>query len=750
MSPDGQRAHSRFALLVLTVVLVATADNTAFAAKWAAQVREDDGERSAEVVAQDVARDLGFLFHGSVGALHDTYVFSDHDEQGNGGKDVSAMARKRRYDSAAPPAAHEKEETSSTAHPALRAHKDVVWHSEQRPLVRIKRGFNDPLFPEQWYLVNTDRPAYDHNVTGVWEQNITGAGVVVSIVDDGLEMDHPDLASSYNPMGSTDLNANDNDPSPRYDRKDTNHHGTRCAGEIVGQPNNSVCGIGIAYGAQVSAIRILDGDVSDSMEAAAFGFQPHINHIYSCSWGPDDDGKTVDGPRPLAKRALKHGIDNGRYGLGSLFVVASGNGGRHHDNCNFDGYANSIYTITIGGVGEDNEDPAYNELCAATMAVAYSSDGHKTGMRAIATTDLHHSCTTGHTGTSAAAPLAAGLLALILEVRPCLTWRDVQYLLMLTATKIDSTVGWTKNGAGLHHSYEHGFGLLTAWRMVQSAKTWRLVPPMESWVSPRILLPFGGRFRPARGKKVRSVFAVPELDFISTLEHVVVQIHVSIRRRGALQVILTSPRGTASVLATPRIHDHKTHGLHNWNFSTVRCWGEDPQGNWTLTVQDTDDVNRHGLLHNWRLTLYGTPETTEDVESRKRLIETSCGGDGPDSNDALECPLLLGNYTVPKVELDNSDDNPARVYAIVFLVFIIVLLASVKFILLTICVPPLVRWWRDRRRVQGVSTATFMSLHSGSAVKRSSTDARGIYSILQGTHDDLEPGGDFSLHRTGT
>jgi len=46
--------------------------------------------------------------------------------------------------------------------------------------------------------------------------------------------------------------------------------------------------------------------------------------------------------------ALAHGVLAGRRGYGSIFVVASGNGGHFKDNCNFDGYANSIYTVTIG------------------------------------------------------------------------------------------------------------------------------------------------------------------------------------------------------------------------------------------------------------------------------------------------------------------------------------------------------------------------------------------------------------------
>ena len=51
---------------------------------------------------------------------------------------------------------------------------------------------------------------------------------------------------------------------------------------------------------------------------------------------------------------MMHAVEYGREGYGSIFVVASGNGGEAYDNCNFDGYANSIYTITIGECEFDN------------------------------------------------------------------------------------------------------------------------------------------------------------------------------------------------------------------------------------------------------------------------------------------------------------------------------------------------------------------------------------------------------------
>ena len=54
----------------------------------------------------------------------------------------------------------------------------------------------------------------------------------VTILDDGVEKDHPDLLTNYDPLASTDINDNDSDPHPRYDFSDSNRHGTRCAGQV--------------------------------------------------------------------------------------------------------------------------------------------------------------------------------------------------------------------------------------------------------------------------------------------------------------------------------------------------------------------------------------------------------------------------------------------------------------------------------------------------------------------------------------
>jgi kexin len=81
----------------------------------------------------------------------------------------------------------------------------------------------------------------------------------------------------------------------------------------------------------------------------------------------------MQGPGYLVNKAVVNGINNGRQGKGSIFVFASGNGGGYGDQCNFDGYTNSIYSVTVSSVDHKGLHPYYSEACAANMIVAYSS-----------------------------------------------------------------------------------------------------------------------------------------------------------------------------------------------------------------------------------------------------------------------------------------------------------------------------------------------------------------------------------------
>ncbi len=172
------------------------------------------------------------------------------------------------------------------------------------------------------------------------------------------------IPSFQDPMASYDFNSHDSDPFPRYDYSNENKHGTRCAGEVAANRDGK-CGVGAAYGAKVGGqssscmhfvsmfchmwlvcchtcillilcllkdescaiiiqvhsprihfhpppsspgIRMLDGDVTDVVEASSLSLNPQHIQIYSSSWGPSDDGATIDGPGPLARKAFIDGI----------------------------------------------------------------------------------------------------------------------------------------------------------------------------------------------------------------------------------------------------------------------------------------------------------------------------------------------------------------------------------------------------------------------------------------------------------
>ena len=104
------------------------------------------------------------------------------------------------------------------------------------------------------------------------------------------------------------MNDNDPDPTPRYGRGLLNSHGTRCAGEIAMEANNVKCGVGVAFNVRVGGIRMLDGLVSDRVEASSLVHALDKVDIYSASWGPSDDGKTVEGPGRLVRQSLQRGV----------------------------------------------------------------------------------------------------------------------------------------------------------------------------------------------------------------------------------------------------------------------------------------------------------------------------------------------------------------------------------------------------------------------------------------------------------
>ena len=441
--------------------------------------------------------------------------------------------------------------------------KDMV---DKRREIANTLGINDPIFNDQWHLINTIQVGHDINVTGVWMEGNTGKNATVAIIDDGLDMDSDDLKVNYFREGSYDFNDHVDRPKPMLS---DDHHGTRCAGEVAAAKNN-VCGVGVAWDAKVAGLRILSKSISDEDEALAINYEMQRNQIYSCSWGPPDNGQAMDAPSVLIKKSIKNGIENGRGGLGSVFVFAAGNGAASEDNCNFDGYTNSIYSITIGAIDRVGKHPYYSEKCSASLVVTYSSGSGD----AIHTTDVgSNQCYTNHGGTSAAAPLGAGILALVLSERPDLHWRDLQYLVMETAVPVNEDEDWQPTYIGKKYSHTYAYGKMDAYALVQKAKTWKSVKPQAflktKWQHIRHEIPQGDQGLASQFTVTKEMMEKANLE---RLEHVTVTMNVKHTRRGDLSVELISPEGVTSHLSATRRHDEHKSGYIDWTFMSVVHW----------------------------------------------------------------------------------------------------------------------------------------------------------------------------------
>ncbi|KAJ3007984.1 pheromone processing endoprotease [Thoreauomyces humboldtii] len=466
-------------------------------------------------------------------------------------------------------------------------------------------GITDPGFDKQWHLVNTVTVGNDMNVTGVWKQGITGYNSTVCFVDDGLDMDNADLHDNFYAEGSYDFNAHTKSPKPKLA---ADRHGTRCAGEVAAVKND-ICGVGVAYTAKVSGVRILGGPLTEADEAASINYDYQNNQIYSCSWGPTDDGRAMDAPPQLVTDAVYNGIKNGRNGLGSIFVFASGNGEASGDHCNADGYTNSIYTVTVGALDRNNQHPVYSESCTAVMIVMYSSSGQH--QDAIYTSDWSQAgnvhCTNNHGGTSAAAPLASGLYALVLQIRPDLNWRDIQYLSVQSAIPVNlDDPGWDTTAAGRPYNPKFGYGKLDGYALVEAAKTFKSVNPQTQIITNVAESHKDVPATPAflDSKVVVSADNVKAAD-MKRVEHVTVTVNIDHESRGDVEVQLISPKGIVSQLSVKRAFDADIFGYQNWTFMSVKHWGEDPVGTWTLRVSDALHPAKTGKFNYWWLTLFG-------------------------------------------------------------------------------------------------------------------------------------------------
>lgn len=488
----------------------------------------------------------------------------------------------------------------------------------------------DPLYSDQWQFDLIG------DIESVWD-DYDGTGVSVGVYDDGVEYTHEDLDDNYDASLHFTYDGTIYDPSHIRTR---DGHGTSCAGLIGAEDDNGVGGTGVAPGVSLTGVNYL-GDIqyeSQEVNDAAMLWAANFD-IMSNSWGwgssfsRDQNLTNTTGLAYHEVQLWGEVVETGRDGLGTVIVKAAGN---ETNNANGDGWNASRYSITVAATDENGDATYYTNygaciLVAAPAASVTTDRSGDEGYNGLGDGDpIDPDYTSEFGGTSAATPVVAGVVALMLEANPLLGWRDVQNILALSASHTGSDFGapagaeevgtwqtmegtsWNGGGTMFHQSY--GYGMVDAYAAVRMAEGWfyfydeaatsaNEVTASGSYTGATVNIP-------DNGTDVSLGITVTE-DI--TIEYIEVYIDITHMNARNLNIWLEAPDGTrvqifnAGDASTKSMDDGMT-----WIFGVDALRGYSSEGTWEVVFEDTV-TGETGYVEDASLTFYGSEATTDTV-----------------------------------------------------------------------------------------------------------------------------------------
>lgn len=306
-------------------------------------------------------------------------------------------------------------------------------------------------FPGQWHLHNTGQrgalPGADAGAVEAWAITTGSPEITICILDSGVDSRHEAFAARGKLAAGFDFEDDDVVADPAA----TAAHGTSCAG-VAAAPWGTGDVVGIAPGCRIMPIR--RAALSEHLKMAeAFAWAAANGaDVISCSFGHDNRPWVLP---DVVRAGLEQAAGKGRGGRGCVIVWAAGNGNERIDS---DEWASHPDVIAVAASNDQDVRSAYSDFGPAVHVCAPSGDWGRNGITTTTTTALGR-YTDDFGGTSAAAPLVAGVVALVLSVNPNLTAAEVKDLLRRGADRIDVASG-TYDGGG--HSDWYGYGRINA------------------------------------------------------------------------------------------------------------------------------------------------------------------------------------------------------------------------------------------------------------------------------------------------